>query len=438
MSTLTGVENRMAMQLRLREIFEKNQRANDAVAVLWMDLDRFKEINDSIGHMIGDQLLCVVAETLSEALDRRGYVSRFGGDEFILVCPGANRAGAQAIAADVLGYFRQNFEIAGHTLSVTASLGIAIAPQDGRDADELLQHADMALYQAKGNGRNRAVSFTWSMKERFNRLHDIETGIRTALRDREMSLHFQPIFDLASGKVASCEALLRWTHPLLGSIAPRELIPIAENIGLINEISEWVLAEACAAAAEWPEDVRLSVNISPAVFQSADLPRIVISHLMATGLPARRLELEVTESVLLVDEPRTNAMLLDLRKIGLRLALDDFGTGYSSLSYLSAFAFDTIKVDESFMRIVNTSPETQAVIRAIIFLAAELGMDTVAEGIESDGQLSYASDTGFNYAQGFLLCPPVPRAEITRMLSESFDIGTQRSLRSRQLLRKRA
>jgi predicted signal transduction protein with EAL and GGDEF domain len=323
-------------------------------------------------------------------------------------------------------------------LSVTASLGIAVAPQDGRDVDELMQHADMALYQAKGNGRNRAISFTWSMKERFTRVHDLETGLRRAIPNGELSLHFQPMFDLKSGRLVACEALLRWAHPVLGSIPPKEFIPVAENTAMIAEISEWVLAEACAAAADWPEHVRVSVNMSPLMFQSADLPRIVVSHLMATGLPARRLELEVTESVFLIDQPRTSAMLQDLRKIGLRLALDDFGTGYSSLSYLSTYAFDAIKVDENFMRNVKASSETRAVISAIIFLAAELGIDTVAEGIESEDQLAYTKATGFNYAQGFLLCQPLPRAEMARMLARNFDIDTQRGLRAAQMLRKRA
>ncbi|AUW60460.1 GGDEF-domain containing protein [Sphingobium sp. SCG-1] len=434
--SLTGVENRMAMQIRLREIFENNRRSSDAVAILWMDLDRFKEINDSIGHLIGDYLLCAVAEKLSEALDGRGHVARFGGDEFILICPGVNRAGAQAIAADVLDYFRDSFEIAEHTLSVTASIGIAVAPQDGRDVDELMQHADMALYEAKGSGRNRATSFTWSMKDRFSRIHDLETGLRKAIANREFSLQFQPIFDYTSGKVVACEALIRWVHPKLGSIQPKEFIPIAENIGIITELTDWVLAHACAAALDWPEDIRLTVNMSPALFQSTDLPRMIISHLMATGLPARRLELEVTENVFLVDQPRTSAMLLDLRKIGLRLALDDFGTGYSSLSYLSAYAFDTIKVDQSFMRDVRTSAENQAVVQSIIFLAEKLGMDTVAEGIETEDQQAYTRETGFNFAQGFLLCQPVRREEIARLLREEMEIDTQRSRRPSKIMRR--
>ena len=420
--SLTGVENRMAMQMRLRELFERNSRTHDAVAILWLDLDRFKEINDSLGHIVGDQLLCVVAERLAEALDGRGHVARFGGDEFILVCPEVDRIAAQGIADDVLEHFAHSFEIGGHHLTVTSSIGIAVAPQDGRDVEELLQHADMALYDAKRGGRNRAAGFTWSMKERFNRVHELETGLRRAIDNGELSLHFQPLFDLKTGRVSACEALLRWRHPVMGQISPAEFIPIAESISMIGAISDWVLSEACAAAAEWPDDIRVAVNMSPALLKSPDLPHAVIGHLMASGLKARRLELEVTESVFLDDQPQTSAMLLELRQIGLRLALDDFGTGYSSLSYLSAYSFDTIKVDQSFIRNVRRSRENQAVVLAIAFLAEQLGMDTVVEGVETQEQLDYARAVGFTDVQGFLMCQPQTREAIRVMLNKGADI----------------
>ncbi len=435
--SLTGVENRMAMQMRLRELFQRNRKPHDALAILWLDLDRFKEINDSLGHMIGDQLLCAVAERLAAALDGRGHVARFGGDEFILICPDTDRSAAQAIADDVIAGFVARFDIGGHHLMVTASLGIAVAPQDGRDVDELLQHADMALYEAKRNGRNCAAGFTWSMKERFNRVHEIETGLRRAIDNGEMALHFQPLFNLKTGKVSACEALLRWNHPALGPISPAEFIPVAESISMIASISDWVLGEACAAAAEWPDDIRVAVNMSPALLKSADLPHAVIGHLMANGLSARRLELEVTETVFLDKQPQTSAMLLELRQIGLRLALDDFGTGYSSLSYLSSYAFDTIKVDQSFMKNVRNSPENQAVVRAVAYLAQQLGMDTVAEGIESEEQLQYARDAGFTDVQGFLLCTPRPREVIRQMLADGCDIGSAMAATARGRHRRR-
>ncbi|MGV3770472.1 MAG: putative bifunctional diguanylate cyclase/phosphodiesterase [Sphingobium phenoxybenzoativorans] len=415
--SLTGVENRMAMQMRLRDIFERNRKPQDAVAILWMDLDRFKEINDTLGHMVGDQLLCAVSEKLAEALDGRGHVARFGGDEFVLICPETGRETARAIAADVMDHFQHSFEVSGHNLNITASIGIAIGPQDGRDMDELMQHADVALYEAKRDGRNRAVIFTWSMKEVFNRIHEVENGLRQAIEKGELALHFQPIFDLATGNIVTCEALMRWEHPRLGRVPPSEFIPAAERIGIIEQLSIWALREACTAAAEWPSDVRVAVNISPASLTSGELPRTVIATLLETGLPARRLELEVTESLFLEDNRHTSQMLRELQLIGLKLVLDDFGTGYSSLSYLRSYSFDTIKVDQSFMAAIGNSREDQAIIQAVSQIARTLDMETVAEGIETEDQLRHAREAGFNSGQGFLLCPPQPRDRMSEVLA---------------------
>lgn len=414
--SLTGVENRMAMQMRLRDIFESNRKRQDAVAILWMDLDRFKEINDSLGHIIGDNLLRIVAEKLAEALDGRGHVARFGGDEFVLICPGADRETARGIAVDVMDHFQHSFDLPGHSLTVTASIGIAIAPQDGGDVDELMRHADVALYQAKREGRNRAVSFTWSMKERSNRRHEVENGLRRAIDNGELALHYQPIFDLATGRITTCEALMRWTHPTLGRIPPAEFIPVAEAIGVIEPLSLWALREACATAAAWPNEVRVAVNISPASLTSGEMPRAIIATLLETGLPARRLELEVTESVFLEDNRHTHQMLRELQLIGLKLVLDDFGIGYSSLSYLRSYRFDMIKVDQSFMAGISESREDQAVVQAVGHIARALDMGTVAEGIENQAQLRQARAAGFNSGQGFLLCPPQTRDRINEIL----------------------
>lgn len=415
--SLTGVENRMAMQMRLRDIFERNRNPQDAVAILWMDLDRFKEINDTLGHIVGDHLLCAVSEKLAEALDGRGHVARFGGDEFVLICPETGREAARAIATDVMDHFQHSFEVQGHNLAITASIGIAIGPQDGRDMDELMQHADVALYEAKRDGRNRAVHFTWSMKEVFNRIHEVENGLRTAIDKGELALHYQPIFDLATGHIVTCEALMRWEHPRLGRVPPSEFIPAAERIGLIEQLSTWALREACTAAAGWPVDVRVAVNISPASLTSGELPRTVIATLLETGLPARRLELEVTESLFLEDNRHTSQMLRELQLIGLKLVLDDFGTGYSSLSYLRSYSFDTIKVDQSFMAAIGSSREDQAIIQAVGHIAQSLNMETVAEGIETEDQLRHAREAGFNSGQGFLLCPPQPRDRMSEVLA---------------------
>ncbi|WP_445326713.1 putative bifunctional diguanylate cyclase/phosphodiesterase [Sphingobium sp. AN641] len=415
--SLTGLENRMAMQMRLREIFENSHKSNDAAAILWMDLDRFKEINDSLGHMVGDQLLRTVAERLHEVLHGRGHIARFGGDEFVLICPNTDRVTAQTIAREIIDYFSYGFDVGDHHLQVTASIGYAVAPQDGRDMDELMQHADLALYEAKRAGRNRAASFTWSLKERFNRVHEIETGLRRAIEIDELKLAFQPIVDLASGRIDACEALLRWDHPTLGPVSPAEFIPIAEGMGMIEPMTAWVLRSACSAAASWPGDVRIAINISPASLKSSDLPANVIATLLETGLSARRLELEVTESIFLDDSGQTNAILRELQRIGLRLALDDFGTGYSSLSYLRSYRFDTLKVDQSFMAGVQDNREDRAIVHAIGHLARALDMDTVAEGIETEDQLMHARQAGFTNVQGYLLSRPIDRDAIGRLIA---------------------
>lgn len=423
--SLTGVENRMAMQMRLRELFDGRRSDQDPMAVFWMDLDRFKEINDSLGHMIGDQLLCRVAERLSHALDGRGHVARFGGDEFVLICPGADRQAAEQIAGDVMAEFAHDFDVGGYRLGVTASMGIAVAPDDGQDSEELLQHADMALYQAKHAGRNRHAQFTWSMKERQNRTYELEMGLRSAMANDELMLHYQPIFDTETGKIAICEALMRWDHPMLGRISPAEFIPIAESSSMIEPITAWALERACQDAMEWDENVRVAVNISPVLIKSDGLPRAVISALMQSGLKARRLELEVTESIFLEDSGRTNLILSDLQRIGLRLALDDFGTGYSSLGYLRDYAFDTIKVDQSFMRGVEGNSRHRAIAQSVAYLAHALDVETVAEGIETEDQLRCAHEMGFTNVQGFVLSRPVPAAQVLEMMQRmNADSGT--------------
>nr|WP_245405688.1 EAL domain-containing protein [Sphingobium sp. Sx8-8] len=416
--SLTGVENRMAMQMRLREWFDNRSSDDDLLAVLWMDLDRFKEINDSLGHIVGDQLLCMVADRLSRALDRRGYIARFGGDEFILICPGADRVVAEEIALDVLAEFVPDFQVDNFHLNVTASMGIALAPSDGRDSNELLQHADMALYRAKHEGRNRHALFHWEMKERQNRTYELEMALRTALVNGEIKLHYQPIFDTNSGRIAICEALMRWEHPVLGRISPAEFIPVAESCSMIEPLTLWALDRACRDAMSWDENIRVAVNISPTLIRGDSLPRGVMAALLASGLKPRRLELEVTESIFLEDDGRTHMILNELRRIGLRLALDDFGTGYSSLGYLRTHIFDTIKVDQSFMRGVGENARDRAIAQSVAYLARSLDVETVAEGIETEDQLRYACETGFTNVQGFILCRPIEIGELLTMMRE--------------------
>lgn len=416
--SLTGVENRMAMQMRLREMCTSRTSDESAMAVFWMDLDRFKEINDTLGHIIGDQLLRTVAERLASAIDGRGHVARFGGDEFILICPDVDRNVAEEIARDVMSEFEHDFEVSGYHLTVTASMGIAVAPEDGGNGDELLQHADMALYQAKNDGRSRHVHFNWSMKERHHRTYELEMGLRSAMANGELLLHYQPIFDTVTGRITICEALMRWDHPVLGRISPAEFIPIAESCSLIEPITAWALEQACRDAMQWDEHVRVSVNISPALIKSDGLSRAVIAALMGSGLQARRLELEVTESIFLEDSGRTSLILSELQRIGLRLALDDFGTGYSSLGYLRDYAFDTLKVDQSFMRDVSKKGRDRAIAQSVAYLARALNVETVAEGIETEEQLRYAQEMGFTNVQGYVLSRPMPAEALLHMMQQ--------------------
>ncbi|MPT47654.1 MAG: EAL domain-containing protein [Sphingobium sp.] len=420
--SLTGIENRMAMQIRLRDAFDASDSPQDRLAVLWMDLDRFKEVNDSQGHMMGDALLITVAEKISALLAGRGYVARFGGDEFVILCPGVGLKEAQPLADDILATFGCGVDVGPHHLPVTASIGIAVGPQDGQDVDELLQHADLALYEAKTRGRNCAVPFARVMKERFNRIHEIERGLRLALEQEELAVWFQPIFDVQSGQIHICEALLRWRHPVLGAVSPGEFIPIAESMGLIEAITHYVIRQACREAVNWPEDVRVAVNISPISLRSGELPSAIISALLESGLAPSRLELEVTESIFLHDDGQTHQMLQDLQKIGLRMVLDDFGTGYSSLSYLRSYRFDSIKIDRCFLRGIVTSREDQAIVRAVGHMADALDMEIVAEGIETIEQLDYVRLAGIHNVQGFLMSPARTADEVMEMIAQGIRI----------------
>jgi EAL domain-containing protein (putative c-di-GMP-specific phosphodiesterase class I) len=276
----------------------------------------------------------------------------------------------------------------------------------------------MALYHAKHAGRNRHAQFNWSMKERQNRTYELEMGLRSAMANGELLLHYQPIFDTVTGKIAICEALMRWDHPVLGRISPAEFIPVAESSSLIEPITAWALEQACRDAMRWEDNVRVAVNISPALIKSDGLPRAVIAALMGSGLKARRLELEVTESIFLEDSGRTSLILSELQRIGLRLALDDFGTGYSSLGYLRDYAFDTLKVDQSFMRGVGEKGRDRAIAQSVAYLAHSLDVETVAEGIETEEQLRYAREMGFTNVQGFVLSKPIPLDDLLAMMAQ--------------------
>ncbi|HEX9955171.1 MAG TPA: EAL domain-containing protein [Allosphingosinicella sp.] len=415
--TMTGLENRGAFQERLQAALAAGTDETNQVAVLWVDLDKFKEINDSLGHPTGDKVLCAVSRQLSSLAEGRGFVARFGGDEFVLLLHGTKAGFAEEAARELMRALSVPMTIDGVSLQVTGSVGAAVAPLHGTDGETLLQHADMALYHAKANGRNDFCLFEQSMEQQFHELRTLEGALKLAIENEELEVYYQPLIDLKTGQITCCEALLRWHHPELGSVSPSRFIPIAEATGLISPISHWVLAQACEAAAQWPEEVSVAVNMSPALLKDLHLSHMILSSLYTSGLAARRLELEITETVLLEDNAQANTLIKEFQKIGLKLSIDDFGTGYSSLTYLKKYKFDKIKIDTTFIADVTRSREARAIIHALVGLAAELDMEIVAEGIETETQLGYVTGAGCTSAQGFFIGRPMPRAAIAERLA---------------------
>jgi diguanylate cyclase (GGDEF)-like protein len=413
---MTGLENRGAFQERLQSELAALDPLKGELAILWIDLDKFKQINDSLGHPTGDKVLCTVARQLSSIVDGRGSVARFGGDEFVLLARSDRPHFVEDLAREVMRALSIPMNIEGASLQVTGSIGAAIAPRHGREADTLLQHADMALYHAKSNGRNDFCLFEEEMAEEFVKLRRLEAALKGAIDKGELEVYYQPIVDLKTKRITCCEALLRWNHPELGLVSPATFIPIAESTGLISPISHWVLYEACAAASKWPGNVSVAVNMSPALLKDLHLSHMILSALYRSGLAARRLELEITESVLLEENAQSNSLIREFQRIGLKLSIDDFGTGYSSLTYLKKYDFDKIKIDTSFIADVTRSREARAIIHALVGLAGELDMEIVAEGIETEEQLSYVAGARCTAAQGFYLGRPVPEAEIRRRI----------------------
>jgi diguanylate cyclase (GGDEF)-like protein len=418
---LTGVANRTAF----RERYETQLHAlatgaagdTRALAINWLDLDRFKEINDSFGHLAGNALLATVAQRLDAAFGDLGIVARLGGDEFAVVCPIADHATAEAVGRQILDLVARPIEHEGRSLHISASLGIAIAPADGTDADTLLKNADLALYRAKDGGRAVMCFYEPVMDEKIERSRDLASELQGALERGEFNLVYQPIFDLANGRITSCEALLRWNNRRHGAVSPAEFIPIAEDNGLIVAIGNWVIREACANASRWASPITIAVNLSPVQLRSTNLPIVILSALTASGLPADRLELEVTESVLLNDIDAALAALEAINRLDVRTTLDDFGTGYSSLSYLKKFPFQTLKIDRSFIVDLEQCPASVAIVQAVIDLAAKLGMRTIAEGIETPAQLQQLRRTRCDAVQGYWLAHPMPASMIETMLA---------------------
>lgn len=414
---LTDLPNRVLFQKSLSEALARRARKGDALAVHFVDLDRFKTVNDTLGHPLGDALLKIAAERLRGCVREGDTVARLGGDEFAVVQTGLDDAkGATRLAARIVEAMAAPFDLQGHHVVIGASVGVSLAPTDGEDADELLKKADMALYRAKADGRGAYHFFERAMDEQLQARRALELDLRRALQAGEFELVYQPLYHLDDERVTGCEALLRWRHPDRGTVSPADFIPLAEEIGLIVQLGEWVLRRACAEAAGWPDHVRLAVNLSPAQFRDRGLVGTVVSALAASGLPANRLELEITESVLLQDSAANMTMLHDLKALGVRISMDDFGTGYSSLSYLRSFPFDKIKIDQTFVRDILHDSDAMAIIKAVLDLGASMGVTTTAEGVETLEQLNALRGQGCAEIQGYFISRPAPASEIARML----------------------
>ena len=415
--SLTGLPNRVFFRERIEAALAALGKKDGTLAVLCLDLDQFKAVNDTLGHPIGDVLLGSVAERIKTLLLKNEVVARLGGDEFaILQIGGPQPQEAKALAQRLVDGMPAPFFVDGHKLNIGVSVGIALAPSDGSDVDALLKCADLAMYQAKSEGRSTFRFFEQAMDTEIQARRAIETHMREALGRGEFQLHYQPFMNIAEGEVVGFEALLRWNHPSRGFIPPAEFIPIAEETGLIVSLGEWIVRQACAEAAQLPERMRVAVNVSAVQFRNPQFLNFVISAVAAAGLSPQRLELEITETVLMQSNEAVLKTLHQLRNIGVRISLDDFGTGYSSLSYLSSFPFDKLKIDRSFVKELGVKPHCDAIVRAIIGLGTSLGMETTAEGVETAEQLAFLASAGCSEAQGYLVNVPKPIAEAIKIL----------------------
>jgi diguanylate cyclase (GGDEF)-like protein/PAS domain S-box-containing protein len=404
--SLTGLNNRAHFIEQLRKRLRR--RKGNCCAVLCIDLDRFKDVNDTLGHSAGDTLLRIVARRLAGTVRSGDLIARLGGDEFAVLIPEVSPETALERAAEIVQSVSRPFSIHGQRAIIGASIGVAMGGAHGDNPVELLKNADIALYRAKSEGRERAALFDHGMKNALSRRRDVELALRQAIAKGEMYLAYQPIIDFDSGRVVSREALLRWVNPRLGSVSPGEFVPVAEDAGLMIGIGEWVIRRACAEIAGQPGHVRVAVNVSAIQLRSPQFVAMVVQALAGSGLSPDRLVIEITETVLLSDNPVTYAALRDLKRLGVKIALDDFGTGYSSLSYLQKFEFDKIKIDRSFVSQGPPSASSSAVVRAVINLGKDLDVDVVAEGVETEEQALRLRRAGCRLMQGYLFGRPVP------------------------------
>ena len=411
---LTGLPNRAFFSEHMATLLAE-KGACRPFALFYVDVDHFKHINDSMGHPAGDALLCEVAARLKLLVGPGDLVARLGGDEFALIVMLGERAckdEAAEFAVRVMCAFDEPFELDGAAEHVDCSVGVALAPQNGDDVNLILRNADLALYAAKGDGRSTFRFYERSMRLNAERRHALTLELRRALAEDEFELYYQPIISLADDGISGFEALMRWNHPERGILSPTEFIPVAEETGLIVALGDWAIRDACRTAAKWPGDVKVAVNLSPSQFRQVGLLTSVIAALDDAGLAPGRLELEITESVLLSENGHNLQLLLSLRALGVRIAMDDFGTGYSSLNYLRSFPFDKIKMDRSFVSGIDTDPGSLAIVRAVIGLGSGFNLTTTAEGVETTEQLSRLRREGFGEIQGYLVARPMPASQV--------------------------
>jgi diguanylate cyclase (GGDEF)-like protein len=425
--TLTGLPNRLLFHDRLALAVAQSPRHGKGLAVLFMDVDRFKVINDSLGHSVGDRLIREVAARLRACVREGDTVARLGGDEFTVLLPDVGQAvDAAKVAGKVLDVIRVPFDIDGREIFVTSSMGISLYPDDGRDAETLVKNADAAMYRAKEQGRDRYLLYTPALNATALERLALESSLRKALPNDELLLHYQPIVDVATRRVHGVEALLRWNHPELGLVPPADFIPLAEVTGLILAMGPWVLRTACAQARAWQElhpGLRVAVNLSARQFQEPGLVGHVTDALADTGLDPRLLQLEITESSAMQNAQAAIQTLRELKALGVGLSIDDFGTGYSSLSYLRRFPIDTLKIDQSFIRDIGADPDDAAIASAIIALARTLKLSVVAEGVETAEQLAFVARHGCDQTQGYLFSRPLSAQRCADLLAAPVKAG---------------
>jgi diguanylate cyclase (GGDEF)-like protein len=412
---LTGLVNRSALLDEIRKALVAIARGGQ-IAILFLDLDRFKAVNDTLGHAVGDELLRQVAARLTAAVRQNDVVARFGGDEFVILQTGLKTPqDAAHLARRLIASVSAPYEIAEQEVVIGVSVGVEISSKTLNGAEALIKNADMALYIAKAEGRGTFRFFESDMDARTRTRHGLELDLRHAIANAQFELFYQPIIDAESGRARAFEALLRWRHPTRGLIAPADFIPVAEDSGLIVPIGEWVIGEACRQAATWPEPIRVAVNLSPVQFRAVSLVPTIEDALARSGLAANRLELEITESVMLQDNDRNLTILHQIRDLGIRIAMDDFGVGYSSMSYLRRFPFDRIKIDRMFVADLEQAGEAVYFVRAIVGLCRNLGILTTAEGVETAEQRELLLAEGCDEIQGYLLGRPAPASEASAL-----------------------